>query len=220
MSDNEILSHCSNDDKVSMITPYVTYPVRYVDEKTGIALPEEEQYKDHKGDARRVISYGPSSYGYDVRLSGGDMTLKLIGIKQREHDYINPKSVIAEHNLSPVKVLKDGHGARFVMIPPSSCLLGPTLEYFRIPRDTIVIVTGKSTYARSGLIVNVTPIEPEFEGNVVMEITNPSNVAVMCYLDEGIAQFIFHTGNEPCTTSYKDKGGKYQGQTGLTLSKV
>ncbi|MNY55797.1 Deoxycytidine triphosphate deaminase [compost metagenome] len=99
-------------------------------------------------------------------------------------------------------------------------MLGRTVEYFKLPRNILVICLGKSTYARAGLQVNVTPLEPEFEGNIVIELANSTNSPMKVYVGEGIAQFLFFEGDEECEVSYKDRGGKYQGQTGITLPRV
>lgn len=167
----------------------------------------EDQYK--------VISYGTSSYGYDVTLS---RDIKLFtNVNAAE---IDPKRFDEQACLTPAKILRDDSGAEFVRIPPNSYMLGATNEYFRIPRDLMIVCLGKSTYARSGAIVNVTPIEPGFEGNVVLEISNSTPLPMRVYINEGIAQFMFFRGDEPCEVSYADRAGKYQGQTGVTLSKV
>ena len=106
------------------------------------------------------------------------------------------------------------------MIPPNSFALARTVEYFRIPRDVLTICLGKSTYARCGIIVNVTPLEPEWEGHVTLEFSNTSNLPAKIYAGEGVAQMIFHQSDEKCEVSYKDRDGKYQGQTGVTLPKT
>lgn len=199
-----------------MIENFHEQPVRYVDKTTGEPVNLAEGV-DPDGALRKVISYGTSSYGYDVRLAGNVEHLKVFtNVYEAE---IDPKRMKATNFGTPaIKVDEDG--ARYVMIPPHSYLQGPTMEYFRIPRDVLVIVLGKSTYARSALICNVTPIEPEFEGEVVIEVANTTNSPVRCYLEEGIAQFVFFQGDEACLRSYKDKLGKYMGQRGLQLAKV
>lgn len=199
-----------------MIEGFYDRPVRYVDKTNGRPVDLQEG-ADPEGVLRKVISYGTSSYGYDVRLASDINHIKVFtNVHEPE---IDPKRM-KETNFGTPQVHTDVDGAKFVWIPAHSYIQGPTVEYFRIPRDILVIVLGKSTYARSALICNVTPIEPEFEGNVVIEVANVTNSPVRCYLDEGIAQFVFLQGNEQCLRSYKDKGGKYQGQTGLTLAKV
>lgn len=163
----------------------------------------------------KIISRGLTSYGYDVSLADDFKVFTNINSAVIDPKRLDPKclaSVTAQYDEST--------GERYVLMPPNSYLLGSTVEYFVIPRDIMVICVGKSTYARSGAIVNVTPIEPGFEGNVVIEISNSTNLPAKVYAGEGIAQFMFFRGDQECETSYGDRGGKYQGQTGLTLPKV
>ncbi len=164
---------------------------------------------------RKTISYGTTSYGYDVRLT--DDVKIFTNVNAAE---IDPKRFNQQGCLVDAQVQVDEDGARFIRIPPNSYMLGSTVETFVIPRDIMVVCLGKSTYARCGAIVNTTPIEPGFEGNVVIEISNSTPLPIRVYLDEGIAQFLFFRGDRPCGTSYADRGGKYQGQTGVTLPKV
>lgn len=199
-----------------MIDGFHERPVRYVDRQFGHPL---HLLPDTVIDSsmRKVISFGTSSYGYDVRLASNPEHIKVFtNVHEPE---IDPKRM-KETNFGTPQIQKDEDGAEFVWIPAHSYIQGPTVEYFRIPRDVLVVVLGKSTYARSALICNVTPIEPEFEGEVVIEVANVTNSPVRCYLDEGIAQFVFFQSDEECLRSYKDKAGKYQGQTGLTLARV
>lgn len=199
-----------------MIEGFCERPVRYVDKVTGepVFLNKGEQVPET---VRRIISYGVSSFGYDVRLKADPDQIKVFtNIFAPE---IDPKN-ITETNFATPTIKTDEHGAKYVLIPAHSYIQAPTMEYFRIPRDVLVVVLGKSTYARAALVCNVTPIEPDFEGEVVVEIANVCNSPVRCYLEEGIAQFVFLQGNEACLTSYKDKLGKYQGQTGLTYARV
>ncbi|QED23592.1 dCTP deaminase [Candidatus Deianiraea vastatrix] len=156
---------------------------------------------------KKVISYGVSSYGYDVR----------VGNEFKVFSNIN-SAIIDPKNFSD-ECFVDKKGD-FCIIPPNGFALGATVEYFKIPRDILIICVGKSTYARCGIIVNVTPIEPEFEGQVVLEFSNTTSLPVKLYANEGACQFVFFKANEPCDTSYKDKGGKYQGQTGITLPRM
>lgn len=136
------------------------------------------------------FSYGTSSYGYDVRLADNIDQIKVFtNVVEPE---IDPKRM-KPSNFGTPRVEVDDDGARYVMIPPHSYLQGPTVEYFRIPRDVLVIVLGKSTYARSALICNVTPIEPEFEGKLTLQITNLTNKHLRVYLDEGVAKLVFST---------------------------
>lgn len=162
-----------------------------------------------------VISFGLTSYGYDVTLSDEFRVFTNINSV-----VIDPKR-LNEACLVQVGVQTDPDtGEKYILMPPNSYLLGRTREYFRIPRDVLVVCLGKSTYARSGAIVNVTPIEPGFEGNVVIEISNSTSLPARIYANEGISQFLFFRGDHPCEVSYGDRNGKYQGQTGITLPKV
>lgn len=149
----------------------------------------------------KITSFGTSSMGYDVRL----------GTKFKIFTNVN-NVMIDPRNLSE-EAYVDREGD-FVVIPPNSYILGHTIEYFDIPRDIMVICLGKSTYARVGCLVNVTPIEPGFKGQVVIEISNCTPLPMKVYANEGIAQFLFLKG-DPCDTSYADRDGKYQGQTGI-----
>ena len=154
-----------------------------------------------------VISYGVSSYGYDVRV--GDEFKVFTNVYNTVVDPKNfdPKSFV------DIK-------ADECVIPPNSFALASTIEYFRIPRDVLTVCLGKSTYARCGIIVNVTPFEPEWEGHVTIEISNTTPLPAKIYANEGIAQVLFFQSDEPCAKSYKDKKGKYQAQRGVTLPKV
>lgn len=165
-------------------------------------------------DGRRIISKGLTSFGYDVSIGE---SFKLF--TNANAGVIDPKKG-GEECLVDAKVHTAEDGARYVILPPNNYILGVTNEYFVIPRDVMVICVGKSTYARAGAIVNTTPIEPGFEGNVVIEIANAAQAPIKIYIDEGISQFMFFRGNRECKTSYGDRGGKYQGQTGVTLGKV
>lgn len=164
---------------------------------------------------RKIISKGTTSYGYDVSLT--DDVRVFTNTNATE---IDPKRFDEQKCLAKAEIRTDEDGGRYVLIPPHSYMLGSTVEYFRIPRDIMVVCVGKSTYARSGAIVNTTPIEPGFEGNVVIEIANTAPLPCRIYLDEGIAQFMFFRGDKPCETSYGDRGGKYMMQTGVTPPKV
>lgn len=200
-----------------MITPFQANPVRYVHKDTGLPYHPPKDQTEIPQDVRRIVSYGVSSYGYDVRL---DNDPEHIAIFTNVHTTeINPKKIQADNFARP-EIRTDEEGGQYVLIPPHSYLQAPTVEYFRIPRDILVTVLGKSTLARAGLLCNVTPMEPEWEGNLVVEIANLTDSPVRCYLLEGCAQLVFNQSDEPCHTSYRDKGGKYQGQTGLTHAKV
>ena len=157
--------------------------------------------------AERMISYGTSSYGYDVRCSNEFKIFTNINSA-----IVDPKAFDAN---SFVNVEQD-----VCIIPPNSFALARTVEYFRIPRDVLVICLGKSTYARCGIIVNVTPLEPEWEGHVTLEFSNTTPLPAKIYAHEGVAQMLFIGADEVCETSYKDRGGKYQGQRGVTLPKT
>ncbi len=154
-----------------------------------------------------VVSYGLSSYGYDIRVADEFKVFTNIN-----STVVDPKNFDAR---SFVDVRAD-----VCIIPPNSFALARTVEYFRIPRDVLTICVGKSTYARCGLIVNVTPFEPEWEGTVTLEISNTTPLPAKVYANEGIAQVLFFQGDEPCEVSYADQAGKYQKQQGLTLPKL
>jgi len=154
-----------------------------------------------------VISYGLSSYGYDIRVS--DEFLIFTNVNS---SMVDPKS-LDQRSMVPVKT-------DVAIIPPNSFALAKTVEYFRIPRDVITICLGKSTYARCGIITNVTPFEPEWEGTATLEISNTTTLPAKIYANEGIAQVIFLTADGICEVSYSDRKGKYQGQVNITLPKV
>jgi dCTP deaminase len=154
-----------------------------------------------------VVSYGLSSYGYDIRVADEFKVFTNIN-----STVVDPKNFDSR---SFVDVKADA-----CIIPPNSFALAKTVEYFRIPRDVLTICVGKSTYARCGLIVNVTPFEPEWEGFVTLEISNTTPLPARVYANEGIAQVLFFQSDEPCDVSYADKKGKYQGQQGLTLPRL
>jgi dCTP deaminase len=154
-----------------------------------------------------VISYGVSSYGYDVRIA---RDFKI---------FTNINSTIVDPKNFDSRSFVDFEGDVCV-IPPNSFALARTVEYFRIPRNVLVIALGKSTYARCGIILNVTPLEPEWEGIVTLEVSNTTPLPAKIYAEEGIAQMLFFESDEPCDVSYADKKGKYQGQQALTLPKL
>jgi len=154
-----------------------------------------------------VISYGVSSYGYDVRV--GDEFKVFTNVY---NTVVDPKNFDSK---SFVDIRAD-----VCIIPPNSFALASTIEYFRIPRDILTVCLGKSTYARCGIIVNVTPFEPEWEGHVTIEISNTTPLPAKIYANEGIAQVLFFQSDEPCARSYKDKKGKYQAQRGVTLPRL
>ena len=155
----------------------------------------------------RVVSYGLSSYGYDIRVADEFKVFTNINTTVIDPKQFDPRSF--------VDIQSD-----LCIVPPNSFALARTIEYFRIPRDVLTICLGKSTYARCGIIVNVTPFEPEWEGTVTLEISNTTPLPAKIYANEGIAQVLFFQSDEPCEMSYKDKKGKYQAQVGVTLPKI
>lgn len=154
-----------------------------------------------------VISYGVSSYGYDMRIGTEFKIFTNINHTVVDPKKFDPKSFV-------------DYKGDICIIPPNSFALASSVEYFRIPRDVLVICLGKSTYARCGIVVNVTPLEPEWEGHVTIEISNTTPLPAKIYANEGIAQLIFLQASEVCEVSYKDKAGKYQAQRGITLPKL
>jgi dCTP deaminase len=155
----------------------------------------------------KIISYGTSSYGYDVRCANEFKIFTNIN-----STIVDPKDFDSK---SFVDMVSD-----VCIIPPNSFALARTVEYFRIPRNVLTICLGKSTYARCGIIVNVTPLEPEWEGHVTLEFSNTTTLPAKIYANEGVAQMLFLESDEVCETSYKDRGGKYQGQKGVTLPRA
>ena len=180
--------------------------IREMATEHGMIEPFEAGQVRADGD-RRLISYGTSSYGYDVRCSREFKVFTNINSAT-----VDPKSFVVG---SFVDVLGD-----VLVIPPNSFALASTVEYFRIPRNVLTICLGKSTYARCGIIVNVTPLEPEWEGHVTLEFSNTTTLPAKIYANEGVAQMLFFESDEVCEVSYKDRGGKYQGQRGVTLPKA
>ncbi|EED34401.1 deoxycytidine triphosphate deaminase [Luminiphilus syltensis NOR5-1B] len=175
-------------------------------ENEGMIEPFAAQQVRADGD-RKLISYGTSSYGYDVRCSREFKIFTNINSAT-----VDPKN-FDENSFVHVE------GDQCV-IPPNSFALASTVEYFRIPRNVLTICLGKSTYARCGIIVNVTPLEPEWEGHVTLEFSNTTTLPAKIYANEGVAQMLFFESDEVCETSYADRGGKYQGQRGVTLPKA
>ncbi len=164
------------------------------------------------------ISFGVSSYGYDVRVG---TRFKVFTAATRSGDVavVDPKS-FSDDMMVEVDVASRPAEKQYVIIPPNSFALCETVEYLEIPRDVLAICVGKSTYARCGLIVNVTPLEPEWRGKVTLEISNTTPLPARVYANEGVAQLIFLRADRVCDVSYADKGGKYQDQSGLTLPRV
>lgn len=180
--------------------------IRKMAEEHGMIEPfEPGQVRERDG--RKLVSYGTSSYGYDVRCS-------------REFKvFTNINSAIVDPKAFDENSFVD-MDLDVCIIPPNSFALARTVEYFRIPRDVLTICLGKSTYARCGIIVNVTPLEPEWEGHVTLEFSNTTTLPARIYANEGVAQMLFFQSDEPCEVSYKDRGGKYQGQTGVTVPRA
>ncbi|MDT8311614.1 MAG: dCTP deaminase [Methylophaga sp.] len=176
--------------------------IRRMAEQGMISPFEPGQVREREGN--RIISYGTSSYGYDVRCSNEFKIFTNINSA-----IVDPKNF---DDNSFIDVTSD-----VCIIPPNSFALARTVETFRIPRNVLTICLGKSTYARCGIIVNVTPLEPEWEGQVTLEFSNTTTLPAKIYANEGVAQMLFFESDEVCETSYADRGGKYQGQQGVTL---
>ncbi len=157
--------------------------------------------------AKDIVSYGLSSYGYDIRVADEFKIFTNINA-----EVVDPKD-FDENNVVDFK-------GDVCIVPPNSFALARTVEYFKMPSDTLAICLGKSTYARCGIIVNVTPFEPGFEGHITIEISNTTPLPAKIYANEGIAQVLFFQGDEQCETTYADRKGKYQSQTGITLPRI
>lgn len=175
---------------------------RMVDEHNMIEPFEPAQVREIAG--KKIISYGTSSYGYDVRCS---TEFKV---------FTNINSAIVDPKNFDENSFVD-FDSDTCIIPPNSFVLARTVEYFRIPRNVLTICLGKSTYARCGIIVNVTPLEPEWEGHVTLEFSNTTPLPAKIYANEGVAQVLFLESDEVCAASYRDRAGKYMGQIGVTL---
>ncbi len=178
---------------------------RMAEENEMISPFEPNQVREVDGS--RIVSYGTSSYGYDVRCANEFKVFTNIN-----SSIVDPKDF---DEGSFVDIESD-----VCIIPPNSFALARTVEYFKIPRDVLTICLGKSTYARCGIIVNVTPLEPEWEGHVTLEFSNTTPLPAKIYANEGVAQMLFLQGAEVCETSYKDRSGKYQGQTGVVVPRT
>jgi len=181
--------------------------IRRMAEQHGMITPFEPNQVRTTGRNNKIISYGTSSYGYDVRCSDEFKIFHNIN-----SSIVDPKKFDRK---SFVDVKSD-----VCIIPPNSFCLARTIEHIKIPRNVLTICLGKSTYARCGIIVNVTPLEPEWEGHVTLEFSNTTPLPAKIYANEGVAQFLFFESDEVCDVSYKDRGGKYQGQQGVTLPKA
>jgi len=180
--------------------------IRRMVEQHRLIEPFEPAQVRHNG-AGPIISYGTSSYGYDVRCAP---EFKI---------FTNINSTIVDPKQFDEKSFVDV-AAEVCIIPPNSFALARTVEYFRIPRNVLTVCLGKSTYARCGIICNVTPLEPEWEGYVTLEFSNTTPLPAKIYANEGVAQMLFFESDEVCATSYADRRGKYQGQRGVTLPKA
>jgi dCTP deaminase len=174
--------------------------------QTGMIEPFEPEQVRTVND-KRVISFGTSSYGYDVRCAADFKVFTNINSAVVDPKGFDETSFVDKQ-------------ADVCIIPPNSFALARTVEYFRIPRTVLTVCLGKSTYARCGIIVNVTPLEPEWEGHVTLEFSNTTPLPAKIYANEGVAQMIFFEADEPCETSYADRAGTYQGQKGVTLPKT
>ena len=177
--------------------------IRRMSEQEGMISPFESG-QVREVDGKRVISYGTSSYGYDVRCS------------RQFKVFTNINSAIVDPKNFDKASFVDIEGDCCI-IPPNSFALAVTVERFKIPRNVLTVCLGKSTYARCGIIVNVTPLEPEWEGYVTLEFSNTTPLPAKIYANEGVAQMLFYESDEVCDVSYKDRQGKYQGQEGVTL---
>lgn len=193
LSDIEIDKLCTTD--TPMISPYISEPVREID-------------------GRKVLSYGLSSFGYDVRLDTNFKLFTNVNSVLIDPKDLNPRTLV---DMEAIRAGRD----TYIIVPPHSYVLGNTIETFDIPDDIMILCVGKSTLARCCVLINVTPVEPGFKGHVVIEISNNSSLPVKVYANEGIGQFLFFKGNMACRRSYNDKLGKYQNQArGITLPKV
>lgn len=184
-----------------MIEPFAAQQVRMV------RGPDAPGYDGMVPTQQKIISYGLSSYGYDVRMADEYKIFTNV-----HGGRVDPKNFDEKNYV-------DVTGPELV-IPPNGFALARTMEYIRVPRNVIVVCLGKSTYARCGIIVNVTPLEPEWEGHVTLEFSNTTSLPAVVYPGEGVAQFLFLESDEECQTSYKDRGGKYQGQTGVVTPRM
>ena len=180
--------------------------IRKMAEEQQMISPFEPQMVREKG-GEKIVSYGTSSYGYDIRCAPEFKVFTNINSTIVDPKKFDPNSFVEFNN-------------EYCIIPPNSFALARTVEYFKIPRNILTVCVGKSTYARCGIIVNVTPFEPEWEGYVTLEFSNTTPLPAKIYAEEGCAQVLFFESDEECETSYKDRGGKYQGQTGVTLPKI
>jgi dCTP deaminase len=181
--------------------------IRRMAQEHGMIEPFEPGQIRHNAAGEKIVSYGTSSYGYDIRCAPEFKVFTNIYSTVVDPKNFDPKSF--------VDIESD-----VCIIPPNSFALARTMEYFRIPRNVLTVCLGKSTYARCGIIVNVTPLEPGWEGHVTLEFSNTTPLPAKIYANEGACQFLFLKGEQPCETSYADRAGKYMGQRGVTLPKL
>ncbi len=198
----EKITSASDEERAMLPGILADHQIRYLAQNEGMIEPfEEKQNRDG------VISYGLSSFGYDSRCAPDFKIFTNI-----DNAMVDPKNFSDDSFVD--------RRTDVCVIPPNSFVLTHSVEYFRIPKDVLVICLGKSTYARCGLIVNVTPLEPGWEGHVTLEISNTTPLPAKVYANEGIAQFLFFKGSAACEVSYADRAGKYMGQKGVTLPKL
>jgi dCTP deaminase len=193
----------NNEESTTPMTIKSDKWIRRMAEQHAMISPFEPM-QQRESTAGKIISYGTSSYGYDIRCADEFKIFTNISSA-----IVDPKA-FSEHSFVDIT-------APVCIIPPNSFALARSVEYFRIPRNILVICVGKSTYARCGIIVNVTPLEPEWEGHITLEFSNTTPLPAKIYAHEGVAQLLFLESDEECETSYKDRAGKYQGQKGVTL---
>lgn len=200
-SDKWIIEQSNN----GMITPFVDHQVRH---NRTVHFNETSSFHVSPHYQEKIISYGVSSYGYDIRAAD-DWKV-----------FTNLNSTIVDPKAFSDDSFVDVAGKGYCIIPPNSFALARSIEYMRIPSNVLVVCLGKSTYARCGIIVNVTPLEPSWEGHITLEFSNTTPLPAKIYAGEGVAQLLFFESDEQCAITYKDRGGKYQGQTGVTLPKA
>lgn len=198
--DWQIAERCHSQAIKPMIEPFVPSSVKTIKTEQGI---------------QKIISYGLSSAGYDIRLSGKDLKV----FTDINSQVLDPRNMNPRCYVEPT-LLTDEDGLTYVIQPPNSVMLGHTVECFNIPRDIIATCLGKSTYARASVSLIVTPLEPEWEGFLVVEIVNHAKLPVKIYTNQGIGQLMFNLTDDVCDVSYADRGGKYMGQTGTQDAKV
>lgn len=192
LADWQIIERCEQEQ---MIVPFHRESIKTLETEKGI---------------QRILSKGVSSYGYDIVLAKEELKI----FTNMTGAIINPRKIDPKSYVTPELLVDPEDGCRYVVLPPNSVMLGHTVEWFKIPRDILGECLAKSTYARAGISLLVTPLEPEWEGKLVVEIVNHTTSHVMIFVDQGIGQLLFHKGDAVCETSYKDRGGKYQGQRG------